>query len=296
MGTIAYVGLGTMGIEMVKRLLDHGHEVVVWNRSDSEALRDAVARGARRADTVAEALGCDVVFSMLAHDAAVEALFDAESLGSARASTIHVNMATVSVECADRMAALHRDAGVGYVAAPVLGRPAVAAAGQLNIVAGGPTAEIDAVAGYLDVLGKRTWIVGESPRAANLVKIAVNFNLIHAIQALAESITLIEHGGVDGRQFVDILTDAAFTGSAYTGYGALIAGREYSPAAFRLELGLKDLSLAERAADAEGVELPSAPTLRGLFEEALADPALVDLDWSAVAEVTRARATGGRAS
>ncbi|MBN9605168.1 MAG: NAD(P)-dependent oxidoreductase [Actinomycetales bacterium] len=292
MATLAYVGLGTMGIEMARRLLDQGHDLVVWNRSETSALAEMIERGARRARTVAEAMEASVVFSMLAHDAAVEEQFTAEALSSAGDQTVHANMATISVQAADRLEALHRAAGVAYVSAPVLGRSTVAAAGQLNIVAAGPSAAIEALAPYLDVLGKRTWVVGENARTANLVKIAVNYNLIHAIQALAESVTLVERGGVDGQQFVDILTDAAFTGSAYTGYGALIAGRRYSPPGFRMELGLKDLSLAEQAAAAAGANLPTAPVLRDLFERALDDPALVDLDWSAVAEITRGLADG----
>lgn len=287
MGSVAFVGLGRMGGAMARRLQAHGYRLGVWNRSASPVLDELAAAGARRLDSVAQAFDGGVVLSMLANDTAALDLFSTATLERAATGSVHVNMATISLAAADELSARHRDAGVAYVAAPVLGRPDVAAAGQLNVVAAGPAEAIKAAAGPLGVVGKRTWVVGEVPRTANLVKIAVNYNLIHAIQALAESLTLVERGGVDGQQFVDVLTDTAFSGSAYTGYGSIIAARRYSPAGFTVGLGLKDLSLAEQAAREGGFTLPTSPVLRHLFERTLADPALSDLDWSAIAEITR---------
>jgi len=289
--SVAFVGLGRMGGQMALRLVQHGYDLTVWNRSDSAVVEEVVAAGARRVASVEEALQRDIVLSMLATDDAALGRFSPAVLEQAGAGTVHLNMATVSLAASDALTAAHRAAGVPYAAVPVLGRPEVAAAGQLNLVAAGPSSVIEAAAGPLGVLGKRTWLVGADPRTASLVKIAVNYNLIHAIQALAESLTLVEQGGVDGQQFVDLLTDTAFTGSAYTGYGALIAARKYSPAAFSVELGLKDLSLAEQAAGESGVTLPTAPVLRSLFERTLAEPELAALDWSAVAEITRGLVT-----
>ncbi|WP_277619549.1 NAD-binding protein [Leucobacter japonicus] len=133
------------------------------------------------------------------------------------------------------------------------------------------------------------WRVGDDPTHASLVKIGVNYTLIHALQALGESLSLVEHGGVDASTFVDILTDTSFTGSAYVGYGGLIARRQYTPAAFSVELGLKDLGLAESAATELGAALPTAPVMRDVFTETLADEALAASDWSAIAEVIRRR-------
>ncbi len=286
MTELGFVGLGTMGSAMARRLVEAGNAVHVWNRTPAAA--DAlVEAGAIRADSVEQALATGLVFSMLAHDDAVEGAFSPEVLASAPVGTIHVNSATVSIAAADRFADVHRAAGVLYVAAPVLGRAAVAEAGQLNIVAAGPRAAIEEVQPLLDVLGKHTWVVGDRASSASLVKIGVNYNLLHALQALAESITLMEQGGVDPSTFVEILTDAAFTGTAYTGYGKLIATSSYSPPGFTVGLGLKDLSLAEQAAGDLGVTLPTSPVLRDMFTRALADPELADLDWSAVAEITR---------
>lgn len=285
MTTVGFLGLGTMGAGMARRLIDAGHEVLVWNRSRAP-LEPLVAAGARPVATPAEALRAGVAVSMLANDAAANAVFSDETLRSA-AGSVHVNMSTLSLDTVRDLVGRHREAGVDYVAAPVLGRPHLAASGGLNIVAAGPEAALDRAEEFLTVLGKRTWRLGDQPERANLVKIGVNYNLIHTLQALAESVNLIERGGVDGSVFVEILTDAAYTGSAYTGYGKMIAERGYLPVGFSAELGLKDLNLARSAAQEFRAALPTASILTDIFEQTLQDEELARLDWSAMAEITR---------
>lgn len=283
---IGFAGLGNMGVEMAGRLVDAGFETHVWNRSKGKA--DAlVEKGAQEADAlVALFRDCDIVLSMLSNDAAVDQAFSSEVLGEG-AGKLHVNMATVSLETSRAMAARHAEHGVRYVAAPVLGRPEVAAAGKLNIVAAGAPADIDEAQPALDHIGKQTWRVGDKPEQASLVKIGFNYNLIHSLQALGESVSLMERGGIDGQMFVDILTDVAFSGTTYKGYGRIIAERNYQPAAFTLDLGLKDLGLAQSAAEELGASLPTADKMREMFVEALEDETLNDGDWSIIAEVIR---------
>lgn len=285
MTELGFLGLGTMGAGMARRLVEAGHTVHVWNRS-TDAAAELVAAGAVLAPDPAAALAPEVSFSMLANDEAADAVLSADALGAGRTG-IHVNMASISGALADRLTERFAAAGVAYVAAPVLGRPAVAAAGNLNILAAGPDGAIAAVAPYLDTLGAKTWRFGERPRMANVVKIAVNYNLIHAIEAIGESVALVERHDVDPQEFVDLLTSTLFAGVAYTGYGNIIAQRAYDPPGFTVSLGLKDLALAEQVAEEGGVRLPTAPALRAVFERTLVEPELADLDWGAIAEVTR---------
>lgn len=286
MARIGFLGLGTMGQAIAGRLVDAGLDVTVWNRTPGKSY-DLISRGAVTADSPAEVFGqCNIVFSILANDSAVDATCSPKNLSAAN-GVLHVNMATISLEKTRELADRHRAAGVRYVAAPVLGRPEVAAVGQLNVVAAGAATDIDEAEPFISHFSKQVWRVGEQPEQANLVKIGVNFNLIHALQALGESVSLLEKGGIDGQLFVDILTDAAFSGSAYTGYGALIAAQRYRPASFSVELGLKDLSLAEQAASELDAALPTVPTIKAMFEEALRDDSLSDGDWSIIAEVIR---------
>lgn len=284
MSTLGFLGLGSMGSGMAAQLIAAGHDVRVWNRSEAP-VAELVAKGATAA-TVAEALAADVSFSMLANDAAVEAVLSGEALAAA-SGRIHVIMASISPSLADRMERSFADAGVGYVAAPVLGRPEVAAAGQLNILAAGAPEVVDAVLPYLEAMGKRVWRLGEKPSAANAVKASVNYNIIHALQAIGESVAMVEHRGVPADVFTELLAGTLFGGVVYTGYGKMIADRNYKPAGFPMSLGRKDLGLAQEVAESGGVTPATLPALIRVFDTALADPELKDADWSAIAEVSR---------
>ncbi|MFZ9088280.1 MAG: NAD(P)-dependent oxidoreductase [Pontimonas sp.] len=284
MATIGFLGLGTMGQAMASRLVEAGHDVVVWNRSP-QPVEQSVALGARAASSPVEALATGASFSMLANDQAAEAVLSYDNLS--QGSGFHANMASVSPDCAARLARVAEDAGIAYIASPVLGRPAVAAAGKLNILAGGDADTIALAEPFFSVMGVRTWPMGDRPEVANLVKVAANYNIIHALQALAESISLVEDNGVNAEDFVELLSSTFFGGVVYSVYGNIIAKKEYLPAGFTIDLGLKDLTLAETAARASGNILPSAPVLREVFETALADETLAGFDWAAIAEVTR---------
>lgn len=285
MTSLSFIGLGTMGRAMCRRLVDAGHDVAVWNRTPSAA-DDLVSAGARRV-SLGEAITRPVILSMLANDAAANEVFSEDLLQRAQGGAVHVAFESLSLAAADLAEERHRHAGITYIAAPVLGRPPVAASGALNILVAGPQEAVEALAPILSVLASRTWYISQRPRLANLVKICVNYNLIHTIQALAESVTIAERGGVDPSLFVELLNGTLYPGPAYGGYGGQIAERRYEPVGFSLPLGLKDLSLAEQAADETETWLPSAPTLRSLFESALALEDLSNKDWAAVAEVTR---------
>lgn len=288
---IAFLGLGAMGRGMTARLVDQGYAVRVWNRSAAPAEELAAAHPTvERAETVAEAFADrEIVHSMLTDDAVVLGLFTDALLAGVPAGRVHVNHATISPAAAAVLAERHARHGVGYVSAPVLGRSTVAHTGALLVIASGDPAAIAVATPSMEALGARLWNLGTDPRLAAVVKIAVNYSILNALQSIAESVTLVEAGGIDPSTFIDILTHTAFSGSAHKGYGPIIAEKRYEPVGFAMSLGLKDLTLVEDAAAELGVALPVAPVLHELFEAALADPELAQLDWSAVAEVTRRR-------
>jgi 3-hydroxyisobutyrate dehydrogenase-like beta-hydroxyacid dehydrogenase len=283
-----FIGLGAMGRAMVANLLKAGHRVRVWNRSRGPM--DELAReGAEPVEEARLAFG-GVVISMLADDEAVREIILAQRLlEAAPAGTVHVNMATISVRLAEQLAAEHQRHGVQYVSAPVFGRPDVAAAGQLNIVAAGDAAAIDRVQPLLDVIGQRTWRVGPEPRQANAVKVAGNFMIAAAIESMAEAAVMVERFGVSSAEFLNVLTNTLFAAPVYQNYGALIAERRYQPAAFRLALGLKDMRLALEAADSARTPMPFASVLRDHLLEAVAQ-GQGERDWAALAEVARRHA------
>lgn len=288
---IGFLGLGAMGRGMTARLVDQGYAVLAWNRSAEPAEQLAAEHAAvTRADTVAAAFaGANVVHSMLTDDAVVLAVFSDELLAGIPAGRVHVNHATISPAAAAELAERHARHGVGYVSAPVLGRSTVAHTGALLVVASGDPDAIATATPTMEALGARLWNLGTDPRLAAVVKIAVNYSILNALQSIAESVALVEAGGIDPSTFIEILTHTAFSGSAHKGYGPIIAEKRYQPVGFAMSLGLKDLTLVEDAAAELGVALPVAPVLHELFEAALADPELAQLDWSAVAEITRRR-------
>ncbi|MEU9073633.1 NAD(P)-dependent oxidoreductase [Kitasatospora sp. NPDC048538] len=286
--TVGFVGLGAMGQGMAGSLLRAGHAVRVWNRSPGPVAA-LVARGAEPAGSLAEVFAADTVVSMLADDAAVERLLLDPGLLAGATATLHVNMATVSVALAERAEALHAEHGVGYLAAPVLGRPPVAAAGRLNVLAAGAPELLARAEPLFAAMGERTWHFGDRPRQANAAKISANFLLACAIESMAEACTLAEGHGVRPGDLIGMLTATLFPGPVHTGYGAMIAERRYEPAGFRLPLGLKDVGLALEAGAAQHVPLPFGGILRDAFLDALAHGD-GDKDWSAVAEVARRRA------
>lgn len=286
---IAFVGLGNMGQAMATHLLKSGHPLRVWNRSPGP-VQALVEKGAQAADDLRHAFSADIVFSMLADDHALrELLLESSLLASLKGPLVHVNMATISVALADELSALHTAHGFDYIAAPVLGRPDVAANAALNILAAGPAAAIERVQPLFDLIGKRTWPLGEPASRANALKLAVNFMLVSAIESMAEAAVLTRAHGIEAATLIDLISNSVFPGPVYQGYGTLIAENRYEPAAFKASLGLKDVNLALAAAEAVQVPLPMAELVREHLRDAVAHGE-GDMDLAVLGQVALRRA------
>lgn len=286
---IGFIGLGKMGKAIAGLLLSTGHKVTVWNRSP-DAVQELVAKGARAAATPADLAKSDFLLSILANDAATRSVFvDQGLLEAAHPGLIHINLATVSVALAKELAELHRQRKIGYVAAPVFGRPDAAAAGKLNVVVAGDPATVAKAQPILDAIGQKTWPVGDKPENANVVKIAGNFMIASAIETMGEAVALTRSHGVKADAFLDILTNTLFASPAYKLYGGLIAAEKYQPAGFTAPLALKDVRLALSAADENNVPMPFANVLRDSLMELIATGGADD-DWVAMARVAARRA------
>jgi 3-hydroxyisobutyrate dehydrogenase-like beta-hydroxyacid dehydrogenase len=206
---IGFIGLGTMGSRIATNLVNAGHMVRVWNRRREPV--DALARiGARPMATAREAFAGDAVFSMLADDDAVHAVIDG-LLDGAPKGLVHANLATISIPLARELDAKHKARGLAYVATPVFGRPELAASGQLNIVAAGDPGAIVRIEPLLNVIGHRTWRIGDKPERANVVKLAGNFMLGAAVEAMAEASAMAWRNGVEPADLLDVLTNGVFT-------------------------------------------------------------------------------------
>jgi 3-hydroxyisobutyrate dehydrogenase-like beta-hydroxyacid dehydrogenase len=194
---VGFIGLGHMGAGMAANLLKAGHDVTVYNRTRTrvEAL---VAQGAKAAASVSDACRGDAVLTMLADDRAVESIVFSGSgiIDSLPAGAIHISSSTISVVLSERLEAAHAKAGQLFVAAPVIGRPDAAAAGQLYVVAAGAPDAVKAAASLFDAIGQKTFVVSETPKDGNLVKLSGNFLIASVIESVGEAMALIGKAGI----------------------------------------------------------------------------------------------------
>lgn len=276
---IGIIGLGAMGREIARNLAAAGHVVKAWNRSGGQV------DGVSMMETPAQAFQADMVLTMLADDAAIRTvLLDKDLLSQAKPGLVHVVASTISVTFAWELVEHHRAAGIEYVAAPVLGRPDVAAKGELNILAAGAPAALDKVRPALEVISKRIWNMGEAPPTAYATKIACNMMITMAIEAMAEAVVLTESNGLARERFFDLILNTLFGSRSYQVYSANILHDRYEPG-FKATLGLKDLRLANAAAEQLGRRLPMLEAVHRRMAEAV-NAGGGDKDWSVMADYT----------
>jgi 3-hydroxyisobutyrate dehydrogenase-like beta-hydroxyacid dehydrogenase len=276
---VGVIGLGAMGSAMARNLAAAGHRVKAWNRSGG------TLKGVTMVSSPVDALQGDAALTMLSDDAVIRAvLLQPGVLDKAKAGLVHVVASTISVAFAKQLVELHARAGLGYVSAPVLGRPDVAAKGELSIIAGGPPSAIDKVRPVLEAIGGRIWDMGTEAPTANAAKIACNMLIAMAIEAMAEGVALTETNGLSRHRFFELILGTLFGSRAYQVYSANIANRNYQPD-FKAPLGLKDLRLAREVAEQGGRTLPMLDAVHRRLAETI-DAGMGDRDWSVMAEFT----------
>lgn len=269
---LGFIGLGQMGRPMVERLRGAGHSVKGWNRT-------------RFAPELLEQpeplLDAEVVITMLSDDAAVRAVWLDSGLAERMPKgAIHLNMATVSMGISRELAHAHRKSH--YAAAPVFGRPPLAAQGQLDIVAAGPEAVLKKIDPLLRVLGKQVFVVGEEPEKASAVKIARNFLLACMIESLGEAFALVRKCDVDPQKFLEVIGSTSLGSPAYKNYGKMMVEQAWKPAQFAMPLGVKDVELALATAWEARMKLPLAEMVKEHLLAAIA-AGRAEQDWAALA-------------
>jgi len=259
---IGWIGVGRMGEAMVKRLVQHGSHVKVWNRTRSKAV-PMVEYGATLADTRSELAACDVVFTMVSTtDDLKQVLFDEGGVAAgARKPKVVVDCSSISdtgsADIRVRLEAL----GVAYLCAPVSGNAKVAKAGKLLVVASGPKKVYDDVQPLLAALGRKVMWVGEG-ELARIWKIAHNTMFGVVIQNLCEITVLAEKAGIPRQVFLESINDSVL-GSMYTRYKSpVLTNLTFEQVTFTPQLLLKDMDLGLGAAKALGVSMPAAAATR----------------------------------
>jgi 3-hydroxyisobutyrate dehydrogenase-like beta-hydroxyacid dehydrogenase len=288
--TVAFVGLGRMGSGIASNLLKAGFPLTVYNRTAAkmQPLLDKGAVAARSPqDAAADA---DVVFTCLMDDQSVlDAVGGADGiLAGLKPGAIHIGTTTVSTGCAKRLAALHAAHGSHYVAAPVLGRPDVAAAGQLLTFVAGDPAVIAACSRIFAAYAQAPLNLGAEPASANSMKIAVNYVVASLIELMGEVYAYAERSGID-LQFMNMMLATMLGPPALKDYANRIRARQFEPAGFELIAGLKDIQLMLEASTETRVALPYASVIHDKLLAAIAN-GMAHKDWGAIYEITRMNA------
>lgn len=277
---IAFLGLGKMGTAIARHLAEAGHELTVWNRTPARALA-LEPWGAQVAASPTEAVaGAELIFTMVFDDAAYEELFfgPAPLIDALGPGQLHLAMGTISVALSERLAAEHARRKVDYVAAPVFGRPGVAEAGKLWIVAAGAKGAIDRARPIVASFSRGLTAVGERPEQAHAVKLGGNFLICSMLQGLSESFVYAEGQGIDPAKFIEAINSALFQSPFYALYSEVMLNPPEQPGA-TVALGAKDLRLLREAAAAKGTRVALGETMEAQFAEAIAE-GRADEDWA----------------
>jgi 3-hydroxyisobutyrate dehydrogenase-like beta-hydroxyacid dehydrogenase len=285
-GKVGFVGLGHMGIVMAANLAAAGCRVVGCVRRQEQMDR-VQGLGVTPTMQIADLFDCEIVISMLPDDAAVRGVVfggdDTDGLAAGLVpGAIHLSMSTISTAAATECAREHARRGQGYVAAPVFGNPDAARARQLFVIAAGAAIDVERCRLLTDKLGQ-TFVVGDDPALANLIKLLGNIMTATTLEVLGETVAVLRKRGFDPKRLIDILTSTMFGGRVHRIYGNKIVEESYAPG-FVMPLALKDVRLALAEAEQAGVSMPSATVVRDRLTAGIAR-GYAGLDWTALALV-----------
>ncbi len=238
--SISVIGLGQIGSAIVPHLLASGREVRVWNRSPA-AVEAMVKLGAEPLDDVRDAFASEIVLSVLFDDAAVRQVLTQEVLSLASGHVVHACMSTVSPDLADQLHQAHQTAGIGYLSAPLFGRPEAVRLKAANICVAGDASLVEILRPVLESFG-RLWVVGNQPRQANVAKLCGNFLIGAAVGAMAEASGILNAENADSDAFMTLMTETLFSSPIYKNYAPSVTGTRRLPAT-GLTLPMKDMDL-----------------------------------------------------
>jgi 3-hydroxyisobutyrate dehydrogenase-like beta-hydroxyacid dehydrogenase len=266
---IGFLGTGKMGTPMALRLLAAGHELAVWNRSEGRT-EPLLREGAIAAGTPAEAeLGADVVITMLFDDAAHEEVFFGAHrlIDELSPGMLHISCSTISVALSERLTAEHARRGIGFVAAPVFGRPEIAEQGRLWIVVAGADDAVAKARPVFELLSRGISVVGKEPRQAHALKLGGNFLISAMIHSLGEAFVYATGQGIEPETFLETVNSALFQSPFYAAYGKVMLHPPERPGA-TMEMGAKDLRLLREAAASRKTRLSLADALAEVYAQA----------------------------
>jgi 3-hydroxyisobutyrate dehydrogenase-like beta-hydroxyacid dehydrogenase len=246
--TLGFIGLGKLGSAIASNLLKAGFPLRVYNRT-LEKTKPLVENGATLATLPQSApVKGGILISVVSDDRALEEICSDELLRALGAGGLHISMSTVSPETSRGLAKRHARIRAGFLAAPVFGRPEAAAARKLCICNSGPADAKARAKPIFDVISQGIFDFGEDVGAANVVKLAGNFLLTAAIEAMAEASALAEKNGIRRADLLNMFTSTLFNCPIYLNYGKRLIDADFENAGFTIPLILKDMRLVQQTA------------------------------------------------
>ncbi|MBI3198976.1 MAG: 3-hydroxyisobutyrate dehydrogenase [Rhodospirillales bacterium] len=270
MAKIAFIGLGNMGGPMAANLAKAQHHVTAFDLSDA-AVKAAIDKGAHRAASAAEAVkGAEIVVTMLPAGKHVRGVYESDVLPNVAKGVLLIDCSTIDVDSARHVAALAAKAGHDMVDAPVSGGVGGATAGTLTFMVGGPEGSFAKAKPILEKMGKTIVHTGASG-AGQAVKICNNMMLAISMIGVSEAFMLAKRLGLDFQKLFDVASTSSGQSWALTTYCPVPgpvptspANRDYQ-AGFTAAMMLKDLMLAQQAANAAGASTPLGAEAAQLF-------------------------------
>jgi 3-hydroxyisobutyrate dehydrogenase len=254
---VGFVGLGTMGGRIAKRLIDAGHSVTGHNRTRSKA-EWLIAEGMRWADSPRDAAeASELILSMVTGPQALMAIAEGRDglLAGLGPGKVYIDMSTVSPEASRALAARVEERGARMLDAPVSGSVVTLEEGKLSIMVGGDPGVFEQVRPVLEDIGPKVTLVGGNGQAV-LMKIATNLSLAVQMLALSEGVLLAEKGGIERETAVGVLLGSVIASPMIRYRGPFILQMP-DEAWFNVDMMQKDLSLALEAGRRFDVPLPT---------------------------------------
>jgi len=284
MANLGFVGLGTMGGQMVNRLLDKGHTVSGYNRTRSKA-QWLIDKGMRWADSPrAVAAAADVTFAMVTNSAALTAIMEGPDglLAGLSAGKIFSDISTVSPTVSRSFAAKVREKGADMLDSPVSGSVITLQEGRLSVMVAGRRESFERIKPVLQDIGPKVTYVGDNGLAL-VLKIAINLNLAVQMMAFSEGILLAEKSGIARQTAVEVFTHSAVASPMIQYRGPFVL-QQPAEAWFDVNMMQKDMLLAMELGRQLDVPLPTT-AISNEFLTAARGMGLANLDFACVFDV-----------
>ena len=269
MQRVGFIGIGLMGSQMSRKILEAGYPLTVWNRKKEKG-GTLISAGAKWADSPkAVAQVSEVVITMVTDSSASEEVICGKDgvLEGAHPGMVLIDMGSIAPEMSRSIAQRANAKGIPMLDAPVTGNPKVAAEGKLGIMVGGPKQAFEACLPIFSKMGIKIIHVGEENGKGTTLKLINNLIMGVAIEAVAEALVLAVKAEIDPRKVLEITSVGGARTGAMETRGSRMIQHDFSPH-FSANNMHKDLSGALKLAEEVGVSLPATSISREMLRAA----------------------------